>query len=191
MIADFIPPLDPSNDLSDIRRERVVTLYRYWDERRGDRPMPRRADIDPTEFVEHLPGIMLIDVEGENEQGQGIFRYRVVGTREVANRQRDPTGQRVEEGFFAKSMGSALHAYESVRAHRGAIIEPVSFVTPEGVRIDEESILLPLSENGIDVTQILVYSEGVNSKGSAPLRPAVSDIRSTDFPGTDAGRIKP
>ena len=138
---------------------------------------PRRADIDPADFIGHLPGIILIDIEGENEQGQGIVRYRVVGTREVANRQNDPTGQCVEEGFFAKSIETALHAYESVRAHRDAIFEPLSFVTPEGVRIDEESILLPLSENGTDVSQILVYSENRDAKKPPPLRPAASDFR--------------
>lgn len=184
MNADLLSPLDPGTDLPSIRKGRIVTLYRYWDEKCGDRSMPRRADVDPADFVEHLPGIILIDIEGENEHSQGIYRYRVVGTREVANRQHDPTGQCVEEGFFAESVESALRGYESVRVHRAPIFEPISFVTPEGVRIEEESIMLPLSENGTDVTQILVYSEGHDAKGPAQLYPTVSDIGSTDYPAT-------
>lgn len=184
MNADFLSPLDPGTDLPRIRRERIVALYRYWDEKRGERSMPRRADVDPADFVAHLPGIILIDVEGENEHSQGIFRYRVVGTREVANRQRDPTGQRVEDGFFAESVESALRAYESVRMHRAPIFEPISFVTSDGVRIEEESIMLPLSENGTDVSQILVYSEGHDAKGPTQLHPTVSDIGPADFPAT-------
>lgn len=182
MSAEFLSPLDPNSDFPKIQKERIVALYQYWDEKRGERLMPRRADIDPTDFVEHLPGIILIDIEGEDEHSQGIFRYRVVGTREVANRQRDPTGERVEEGFFAESVESALRGYESVRTQRAPIFEPISFVTPEGVRIEEESIMLPLSENGTDVTQILVYSEGQDAKGPTQLHPTVSDIGSTDFP---------
>jgi hypothetical protein len=184
MSADFLSPLDPNTDLVKIRRERIIALYLYWNEKRGERTMPRRADIDPADFVEHLPGIILIDIEGENERNQGIFRYRVVGTREVANRQSDPTGRLVEEGFFAESVEIVLRAYESVRIHRAPIFEPISFVTSEGVRIEEESIMLPLSENGTDVSQILVYSEGHDAKGPAQLHPTVSDIGTTDFPAT-------
>ena len=121
--------------------------------------MPRRADIDPVDFPEHLPGLLLIDIEGETRAGQGVYRYRVVGTREAANRKFDPTGQLVENGFFAKSESDALHSYESVRLQRAAIYEKISFLSQDGIRIGEDSVMLPLSENGADVSQILVYSE--------------------------------
>jgi hypothetical protein len=51
--------------------------------------MPSRADIDPTEIVPFLPGIMLVDVVADERR----FVYRLVGTREVAMRGRDPTGK--------------------------------------------------------------------------------------------------
>ncbi len=175
MIADLIAPLQPGSDYFETRRPRVISIYRYWDTQRADRLMPRRADIDPADMVEHLPGILLIDVEGEDENGLGIFRYRVVGTREVANRRKDPTGKIVQDGYFAESADAALRSYESVRAHRAPVFEVISFVSNDGVRIEEDSIMLPLSENGIEVSQILVYSEGQDARGPAPLHPYHSD----------------
>ena len=38
----------------------TVALYGYWREKRGERLMPRRSDIDPTEIPPRLlPGITL------------------------------------------------------------------------------------------------------------------------------------
>jgi hypothetical protein len=171
MNTGLLTPLAPHDSFFGNCRPRIASIYRYWDDRRGDRWMPKRADIDPADFTEHLAGIMLIDVEGEDTQGRGIFRYRVVGTREVANRRQDPTGKRVEDGFFAESLDAALRAYESVRRQRAPIFEALCFISPEGIPIEEDSIMLPLSENGTDVSQILVYSESRGDDALVPLRP--------------------
>ena len=88
-------PLEPLGSRPDFPlgcKRRVIALYNYWVQRCAGRPMPRRADIDPVDMPEHLPGLLLIDVEGVSARGLGIYRYRVVGTREVANRKFDPTG---------------------------------------------------------------------------------------------------
>lgn len=155
----LLNPLGSRDDFPLGCKRRVIALYDYWVERCAGRPMPRRADIDPVDMPEHLPGLLLIDVEGVSARGLGIYRYRVVGTREVANRKFDPTGQFVEEGYFAKSKNDALHSYESVRLQRTAIYEKLSFLSEDGIPINEDSVMLPLSENGTDVSQILVYSE--------------------------------
>ena len=159
--AGFLAPLASREGFPPGCAPRVVSIYDYWDRRRSGRMMPRRADIDPTDFPDYLPGILLIDVEGEDARGQGIYRYRVVGTREVLNRQFDPTGGLVENGNFAKSKNDALRSYETVRLQRAAIFERLTFRSEKGVPIDEDSVMLPLSENGTDVAQILVYSEPV------------------------------
>jgi hypothetical protein len=53
----------------------IVRIHRYWDEKRGARLMPRRADIDPAELGRLVPHVMLYDVE---EPGRA-FRIRLVG----------------------------------------------------------------------------------------------------------------
>ena len=164
--GSFLSPLQSREDFPQGCNARVVSIYDYWVARRAGRSMPRRTDVDPIDLPEHLPGLLLIDVEGENARGQGIYRYRVVGTREVLNRQFDPTGRLVEDGFFAKSKDDAIRSYDSVRYHRAAIFEKLSFRSKDGIPINEDSVMLPLSENGTDVSQILVFSEPAGGSAS-------------------------
>lgn len=107
----------------------------------------------------HLPGILLIDVEGIREGGGGSYRYRVVGEWEVAMRHHNPTGRLVHEGFYGPSLESVLGDYDFVLAHRAPLYAPLDFQDSRGRWIEEYSILFPFSENGEAVSQILVYSE--------------------------------
>jgi hypothetical protein len=120
--------------------------------------MPRRSDINPADFVAHLPGIVLVDVEGIDEDGIGIYRYRVVGTAEVRLRDKDPTGKLVTEGFWGPSLENVLDSYEFVRRERSFLYDPRPYTTPEGRFSNEATLFLPLSEDGRTVSQILVYS---------------------------------
>lgn len=139
--------------------EKVAALFRYWDTARGDAPMPRRSSIRPEDITGHLPGVLLVDVEGVDEHSVGVFRYRVVGTAEVALRDHDPTGKLVQDGFFGPSKEDVLACYESVRRQRTFLYDPLEYTTPAGKWRDEHSLFLPLSEDGQTVSQILVYSE--------------------------------
>ncbi|HIC81688.1 MAG TPA: PAS domain-containing protein [Kiloniellaceae bacterium] len=138
--------------------DRIAEIFHYWDRIRRDRRMPCRADFDPAEVVRHLPSILLIDVEGVDDRGCAILRYRVVGTEEVRLRDHDPTGKLVSEGFLGPSLESVMEAYELVRRERCFLYEEIEFATPTGVWRREYGILMPLSEDGQTVTQILVYS---------------------------------
>ena len=121
--------------------------------------MPQRRDFDPIDLPNHLHGIILIDVEGVGDDGTGIFRYRVVGTTEVENRGFDPTGRLVSEGYFFSSREAAMTSYETVRRTRKFLYEPMRFIADGYRLIDEYSILLPFSEDGEEVSQILVFSD--------------------------------
>jgi hypothetical protein len=137
----------------------IASLFGYWEDKRGDRPMPRRADIDPLDFPTHLSGLLLVDVEGEDAGGVGIYRYRVVGTAEVELRGRDPTGLLVRDGFFGPNLDDVLGCYELVRRRRTFLYDPLGYWTPEGRWVDEYTLFLPLTKDGETVGQILVYSE--------------------------------
>ena len=138
--------------------DQIADMFHYWDGLRGDRAMPRRADFAPEAVVRHLPGILLIDVEGVDAEGLGIYRYRVVGTEEVRLRGHDPTGKLVQEGFFWSSAEEALECYETIRKGRSFLYETAEFVSPDGRWRSEYAIILPFSEDGETVSQILVYS---------------------------------
>ncbi len=126
--------------------------------------MPRRCDIAPEDFRWHLPGILLVDVEGVDEQGVGIYRYRVVGTGEVLLRGQDPTGKLVQEGFFGPSVEDTLDCYERVRRERSPLFDSQVYRMPDGGWQEGVTLFLPLSEDGETVSQILVYAEKRNPR---------------------------
>src|SRR5919109_4383974 len=86
-----------SSSLQDLERcgPRAVALYQYWNARRGIRPMPTRADIDPAEMRQWLPRLMLVDVG----QDAGSFTYRLVGTQIVDLLGVNPTGRLVDTAW--------------------------------------------------------------------------------------------
>lgn len=74
----------------------LAQLYSYWQEKRGDRLMPSRADINPVEMQAFLPHTMLIDVLTD-AQGELRFKTRLIGTHIVAGFGGDLTGKYIDE----------------------------------------------------------------------------------------------
>jgi hypothetical protein len=133
----------------------TIALYKYWLAKCGERRMPARSDIDPVEMPRGLlPGINLVDVVSDERQ----YVYRLVGTGDVEVRGQDPTGKSVLEGFFGPSADDALACYDQVVATRAPFLDAVPFIAPSGRHVMEETIFLPLSEDGVNVNKILVFS---------------------------------
>ena len=86
------------------------------------------------------------------------FVYRLIGTREVAMRDNDPTGKGVAEGYFATSAETALAAYQDVADRMAPRFERRRFVTPDGRVGNEQAVLLPLSDDGLVVNKIIAYT---------------------------------
>jgi hypothetical protein len=134
---------------------KTVDLYRYWDARRGLRPMPRRADIDPVDMRAWLSRVTLVDVDAATQR----FRYRLVGTEVVALRGFDPTGRSVEAAWTHEDAQVVQAAYRHVTEQKAAIFCHAA----ERWHYDYERdpvvgvMLLPLSNEGEKVDQILGY----------------------------------
>jgi len=141
-------------------------LYDYWLGKCGARRMPARSDLDPTEIPRTvLPGVSLVDVVPDARR----YVYRLVGTGDVDVRGQDPTGRSVMEGFFAPSAENALSCYDRVVTTRAPFLDPLHFTAPTGRHVTEETIFLPLSDDGLNVNMILVfsYAREVTRSGSA------------------------
>ena len=130
-------------------------MYDYWHSKRGARSMPSRADIDPVDMPRRLlPFINLVDVVADERR----YVYRLVGTGDVEIRGCDPTGKSVLEGFFAPSATNALSCYDRVVSTRAPFLDPEPFLAPTGKHVTEETIFLPLSDDGVNVNIVLVFS---------------------------------
>jgi len=133
----------------------TIAMYEYWCERCGGRTMPGRSDIDPIHLPRRLlPFINLVDVVPDERR----YVYRLVGTGDVEIRGQDPTGKSVMDAFFAPCAEDALTCYDRVVTTRAPFLDPEPFVAPNGRYVTEETIFLPLSDDGITVNKILVFS---------------------------------
>ena len=140
----------------------TITLYNYWLAKCGNRTMPARADIDPVEMPRQLlPGICIVDVVADERR----YVYRLVGTGDAEVRGNDPTGKSVMEGFFGPSAEDALSCYDKVVRTRAPLLDPTPFTAPSGKWINEETLFLPLSDDGENVNKILVFSYSRDIRG--------------------------
>ena len=163
-------------DAISLRHPDTVTLYRYWQSKCGHRLMPSRSDIDPTEIPPHLlPGISLVEAVSDDRR----YVYRLMGTAEVEVRGFDPTGKSVLEGFLAPDKDDALGCYDKVVATRAALVDPIPFRAVNRRYVTEETIFLPLSDDGLSVNKIMVFAacrraEDVTLEARHRRKPAVS-----------------
>jgi hypothetical protein len=147
-----IPPRGEPEWLASMPDE-IQALYRYWDGKRGTRLMPSRADLDPAEMVPYLPSILLVDVVADDR----LYVYRLVGTREVRMRGKDPTGQAVMEHSW-HDRAQALRNYDHVVLSKAPHIDTTPAISSDREWLDMETIFLPLSETDDEVDKILVYT---------------------------------
>ena len=133
----------------------TIMMYEYWLAKCGDRTVPARADIDPIEMPRRLlPGICIVDVVADERR----YVYRLVGTGDAEVRGNDPTGKSVLEGFFGPSAEDALSCYDKVVKSRAPFLDAAPFTAPSGKYVNEETLFLPLSDDGMTVNKILVFS---------------------------------
>ncbi|WP_341705095.1 PAS domain-containing protein [Ferrovibrio sp.] len=76
---------------------RLQALAEYWFDRRENGMPPRRAAIDPLDFPDLLPDLLMLDRIDTPEGDR--FRYRLVGTRVGEHVGRELTGQFLDEAL--------------------------------------------------------------------------------------------
>jgi hypothetical protein len=140
----------------------IKQMYGYWRSKCDGDTLPKRRAIDPVEIPRLLPQITIVEVVADERR----YVYRLVGTKEVEIRGRDPTGKSVLAGFFGPSLEDALSCYDTVVATRQPHYDDTPYVTPDERFSDDETLFLPLSEDGEHVSRILVF--GTFSPGPKP-----------------------
>ena len=132
----------------------LLTLYEYWDAKRGARPMPSRADLDPVDLKPVLAQLILIDVVPDSRR----YVYRLVGTQEVEMRGGDPTGKPVAEAYYAESAEATMAYLDHVARTRQPVLYRGVY-QPLRTRTQQEEVLFPpLAQDGETVNMIMVVS---------------------------------
>jgi hypothetical protein len=127
----------------------------YWNQRRGERIMPARADLDPAGIVEILPHVILLDVQGDPLD----FRYRLIGTVIASNLNRNLTGKWMRD-IPHQAPPSLIHdACRRVVEARHPISSTVPYVGPNKEFFSAEDVIMPLSADGETVDMLFVTVE--------------------------------
>ena len=73
------------------KESRLADLYAFWQARKGARPYPDRADLDPVDMRAWLGHLMLV------EHAEARWTYRLYGTYFVETFRREMTGKSIDE----------------------------------------------------------------------------------------------
>lgn len=153
-MSDRLKNVHTEIDPAAVGHPTLAFLRDYWDRKRGTRAMPSRADIKPSELREHLGWVIIMEVLPNMVD----FRYKLIGTLVSQYWLRDSTGKTVTEAFSEDSPGAVkgvLAMFRKCARDRVIVRSWGSAGWMEGGFEDFDCIVLPLSDDGETVNQIL------------------------------------
>lgn len=126
-------------------------MLALWEAKRAGRPVPLRADFDPTEMVFALGDLSLFDVEDNPRR----FWCRLDGTRQVELFGLDCTMQYLDEAFPPEPYELALKSFsDCVDNGRPTLYQRQ--IPYAGRLIRYEVLLMPLSRHGTRIDMLMV-----------------------------------
>ena len=138
----------PNLDLDDDRLRRLLA---YWLDKRGDRPFPTKAEIDPIEFPFILGYVTLVDVEHDPRR----YRFRLDGSILVALSGTDYTGRYLDDlpgaeyvAFIRQTYDRVVDSGEPFRYRKHELLDQQLF--------SEETLILPLGDQPPKVDMLVV-----------------------------------
>ena len=135
----------------DPKEPELSALFRYWEDKRGSRALPARADIDPIDIPELLPHLVLVDTAPTLDQ----FRYRLFGTEVAKGFGHDRTGRRFAELPRLDNFDDVYRGYWLSYAERAPQYFSGQIVSEEKSFIKYSRLTLPLSRDGAQVDMLL------------------------------------
>lgn len=143
--------LDP--DLKFTRPE-LRALAALWEQQRGSRAIPDRADFSPFVLQPYLPRVLIYEVMQDGEQRR--FRIRLYGTLISKYSGRDPTGKYVDEIMSPQAYEDFNRGLSWATDNRKPLRAAGSYHFVDRSFVKFESITMPLSLRGSsEVSQLL------------------------------------
>jgi hypothetical protein len=145
----------------------LYELLRYWDCKKGFRPIPARCDIEPLDLKRHLGRLQLVDLEYDPFRQ----RFRLFGTTTASEFGYDLTGRYFDELYPPHQLAKWQSVYTWIANNRkplrlfGELIidpSPIGYPiagssSPRNTKLANfEVVKLPLSDDGVRVNMVLV-----------------------------------
>jgi GNAT superfamily N-acetyltransferase len=125
----------------DLTSPKIAALARYWEEKRGARPMPPWSDIDPAEIKPLLPHLLV----SRYEHNPFRVRYTLVGTWLARYAGGDFTDRYLDELDFSNEDTDWPEHHRRFIAEARPCFGICRFVTASGVERDYESAMFPIA----------------------------------------------
>lgn len=124
----------------------------YWNQQRGERAMPARADLDPAEIVAILPHVIILDVRDDPLD----FHYRLIGTGIANNLVRNLTGLCMRDIPHQAPPSLIFGACRRVVEQRHPLASTVPYIGPNKDFLLAEDLIMPLSVDGRKVNMLFI-----------------------------------
>jgi hypothetical protein len=142
-------------------------LYTYWNETRRGRIAPKRFEIEPSRFAEHLPDTFILE-----RIGPGTTRFRLAGTRISDAFGFEFRGVNIYDLFGDSDRLTLERQIAVISRHGAAGVFVIKAETSRGLTADFEMSLLPLTHTNEIVDRYLGTLAPLNPVswlGTAPL----------------------
>jgi hypothetical protein len=126
--------------------------YEYWKQKRGNRAMPARRDIDPAEIPKILPHVFLLDVR----QQPLDFRYRLIGTKMDEHMLDRYTGLWMSQIPHQKPPSRIWANCRKVALEGRPLAGDTPYIGRGKEFLTTEDLLMPLSDDGRTVEMLFV-----------------------------------
>jgi hypothetical protein len=134
-----------------MERRLVLRLLSYWRELAVDGQLPSFADVDPVQIPDMWANCFVLDVAGQPSDPV----FRTIG-RELAERiGMDIVDNRVSDTPEGSLVHVAVSYLQEVLDKKVPISRGGEFNRPDGMRVLYRSILLPMSDDGENISGLL------------------------------------
>lgn len=138
---------------ADLPRE-LETLLTYWNEKRSERAMPLRSEIDPLDFPKLLRGICLLELETEVGQFRRA-KFRLAGTDLYQMIGFEVTGKYVDEIVSGPMYDSIEKQFEWVIESRSPVYRRFTWEGSANADNIYERLFVPLGATSERVGYLL------------------------------------
>jgi hypothetical protein len=118
-------------------------LFDYWNDRRGNRPAPERADIEPAAIRHALGDTFMLAADFVDQ-----LRFRLAGTRVCALFCREIKGEEFQTLWSGPSAKLIKDLINVVNNEAVGAVAGVTGLTADGTEVDLEFLVLPLAHAG-------------------------------------------
>ena len=119
------------------------TVFEYWDKKRGTRPAPERADIDPGDIRHALSDTFMLTADFTDQ-----LRFRLAGTRVCALFGREIKGEAFVELWSETTRRLIEDLLAAITADAAGAVAGAVARTEDGSETELELLLLPLAHTG-------------------------------------------